>query len=1227
MMIFHLHLFNLFFSHATVMSKIYLAKWLNGISPAFNPLDMKQETIIADSVVSSDIVGYNVQGNNVAVINADNNVSSNVATQQYVDDRIESLMGTENLNASLNTILELNDAIGNDPDFYTHINQSVNDVANDLIDVSNAKINSSVANATFSTIIKANQVDSSLNSLVTSVNNLNTKTTGMTYNAGTTTFSTTVAGISKAMIGLSNCDNTSDINKPISTATQNALNTTNSNIATLQGKTNALSFDASLNQTTLNSKLVVALSETNQGNTIIGDQSTDTLTVNAATTFAGTVSGLTKTMVSLGNCDNTSDLNKPVSTLVQSALNLKANQSSLDTTNNNVATLQAKTNALSFDASLNQTTVNSKLVVSLSETNQGDTIIGDQSTDTLTVNAATTFAGTVSGLTKTMVSLGNCDNTSDLNKPVSTATQTALNLKANQSSLDTTNNNVAALQSKTNALSFDASLNQTTLNSKLVVALSETNQGNTIIGDQSTDTLTINAATTFAGTVSGLTKTMVSLGNCDNTSDLNKPVSTAVQTALNLKANDNAVVHLTTNETIAGTKTFSSNPLVPDISANDNSSKISNTKYVDTAIANLVGSAPSTLNTLNELASTLNNDPNFATTMATNLASKGGLSSNNTWSGTNAFPTITLNSVDLNTRLSSNESATSALQAKTNALSFDASLNQTTVNSKLVVSLSETNQGNTIIGDQSTDTLTINAATTFAGTVAGLTKTMVSLGNCDNTSDVNKPVSTATQTALNLKANQSSLDTTNSNVSALQAKTNTLNYDLATNTVTVNSKMVVAQDESLIGSIYLGDNSGNDIIYVNGNISSNSQTITQAQLGYISGLTSNVQTQITSKADDSAVAKLTGNQTIAGIKTFSSAPVLPSNSISNSMINNSCINSGYCDATSSIQTQIGTKAADSAVVKLTTDQTIAGIKTFSSAPVLPSNSISNSMINNSCINSGYCDATSSIQTQIGTKAADSAVVKLTTDQTIAGIKTFSSAPVLPSNSVSNSMINNSCINSGYCDATSSIQTQIGTKAADSAVVKLTTDQTIAGIKTFSSAPVLPSNSISNSMINNSCINSGYCDATSSIQTQIGTKATDSLTCHLANAETLTGTKTFAMVNEQVNSVSSVTTALSLDYATCKGINYIQTPTSNFSMALTNVPTGSTNAIYTLTIMMAVKYYCSSCTINGTSRTIQMAGGLSNASISASANYVIQTISIMFLNSSTPIVVSNVASLF
>jgi len=46
------------------------------------------------------------------------------------------------------------------------------------------------------------------------------------------------------------------------------------------------------------------------------------------------------------------------------------------------------------------------------------------------------------------------------------------------------------------------------------------------------------------------------------------------------------------------------------------------TGYADTAVANLVDSAPSTLDTLNELAAALGDDPNFGTTVTNSLAAK-----------------------------------------------------------------------------------------------------------------------------------------------------------------------------------------------------------------------------------------------------------------------------------------------------------------------------------------------------------------------------------------------------------------------------------------------------------------------------------------------------------------------------------------------------------------------------------------------------------------------------
>jgi len=117
--------------------------------------------------------------------------------------------------------------------------------------------------------------------------------------------------------------------------------------------------------------------------------------------------------------------------------------------------------------------------------------------------------------------------------------------------------------------------------------------------------------------------------------------------------------------------------------------------YVGTAISNLVDSAPSTLNTLNELATALGNDANYASTITTALGAKAPIASP-TFTGTVTIPS-------------------------------GASIS-----------------GYAPLADP-----------TFTGTIGGISKSMVGLGNVDNTSDANKPVSTATQTALNLKLNLS----------------------------------------------------------------------------------------------------------------------------------------------------------------------------------------------------------------------------------------------------------------------------------------------------------------------------------------------------------------------------------------------------------------------------------------------------------------------------------------
>ena len=87
--------------------------------------------------------------------------------------------------------------------------------------------------------------------------------------------------------------------------------------------------------------------------------------------------------------------------------------------------------------------------------------------------------------------------------------------------------------------------------------------------------------------------------------------------------------------TIAGT--LASTVTGTTAAASDNSTKIATTAYVTTALANLVDSAPGTLNTLNELAAALGDDASFSTTVTNSIAAKlplaGGTLTGNVFSG------------------------------------------------------------------------------------------------------------------------------------------------------------------------------------------------------------------------------------------------------------------------------------------------------------------------------------------------------------------------------------------------------------------------------------------------------------------------------------------------------------------------------------------------------------------------------------------------------------------
>lgn len=558
---------------------------------------------------------------------------------------------------------------------------------------------------------------------------------------------------------------------------------------------------------------------------------------------------VTKTQVGLGSVDNTADVDKPVSTAVGTALAGKAELVHTHTITD-VTGLQAELDTKS-DTTHNHDTAYAPIMQAVPEgglTGQaltkasdadndvvwqtisagGDeaTTVGDTSSINLSlvgtqITASAIFgdiAGTVAegnhnhdteyaslshttdtsnphSVTKTQVGLGNVDNTSDLSKPVSTATQTALDTKAetvHTHTIGDTTGLQTALDGKAAVVHIhdDRYYTETEVDTELATKAETVHihDVDDVTGlqnalDSKSDTThnhDLNYASishiTDIANPHEVTKAQVGLGNVDNTSDLNKPVSTLTQTALDAKSDlghihddryytelevDNVLgtkaetVHTHVVADVTGLETILDNKSdtthdhdldyapIAHVTDTTNPHSVTKTQVGLSSVPNTDATQRSN-HTGTQTAATISDFSSAADARITiQKAAANGLA---TLGGDSKIPSSQLPAIALtDVSVVASQVAQLALTAQEGDVVVRTDVNRSYIhNGGTAGTMADWSE----LATPTDQVLSVNGQT---GTVS-LTKTDVGLGSVDNTSDANKPINTATQTALDAKA-------------------------------------------------------------------------------------------------------------------------------------------------------------------------------------------------------------------------------------------------------------------------------------------------------------------------------------------------------------------------------------------------------------------------------------------------------------------------------------------
>ncbi|HET8686448.1 MAG TPA: hypothetical protein VFM18_07260 [Methanosarcina sp.] len=580
----------------------------------------------------------------------------------------------------------------------------------------------------------------------------------------------------KSDVGLGNVDNTSDLNKPISTLTQAALDQKVSlgllgalnGVATLDATGDvpltqippsiqgSIRYQGLWNAST-NSPTIPAASSANKGfyykvsangtTSIDGNASWnigDWILSNGTTWDRVQPSGsvlsvagkfgtvtLTKADVGLANVDNTSDVNKPISSATQAALNLKVDTSMLGAPSG-VATLVS-------NSKVNPAQLPDSALTSL---NQQGTWNASTNTPTIPVSSSANkgwfYIVNIAG--STAIDGTNLWEVGDW--ILSTGSGW---IKVQPS------NRVLSVNGKTGTVVLqisDIPGLQTALSNAGAVLSVAGKTGNVVL--QISDISGLTAALTTAGAVTSvagrtgdvyLTKADVGLANVDNTSDVNKPISSATQAALDQKAS-NSIATTTVSGLLSAADKTKLDGIASGATANSPDSYLLNrTNHTGTQAISTIVNLQTTLDA-KEVSANKGAANGYAPLDANskvptaNLPDTvvGSLNYQGAWDASTNTPTIPVAS-----------SGNKGFYYKVNVAG------NTTIDGNSTWNIGDLIVSNGTVWERIQTQNSVNSVAGKTGDVL-LVKADVGLSNVDNTSDLNKPISTATQAALDAKA-------------------------------------------------------------------------------------------------------------------------------------------------------------------------------------------------------------------------------------------------------------------------------------------------------------------------------------------------------------------------------------------------------------------------------------------------------------------------------------------